>query len=135
MVIAQESAQSLARLNRPVAANVRTPREQQNIALPLMIPLSMDRIAFKFGLRAGSASGSTRPDAMIARKDWVYLVSRSVLGSHRIPPWLRSGQFAASTARPNGNAGDVHPTALEMVIASKNRSQRHPARLRQEWTT
>jgi hypothetical protein len=42
MVIAQESAQSLAALNRPVAANVRTPREQQDIALPLMIPLGME---------------------------------------------------------------------------------------------
>ena len=37
MVIAQESAQPLAALNMPVAANVRTPREQQDIALPLMI--------------------------------------------------------------------------------------------------
>jgi len=42
MVITQESAQSLAGLNRPVAANVRTPREQQDIALPLMIPLGME---------------------------------------------------------------------------------------------
>ena len=42
MVIAQESAQSLAALNMPVAANVRTPREQQDIALPLMIPLGME---------------------------------------------------------------------------------------------
>jgi hypothetical protein len=32
---------------------------------------------YRFGLRAGSTSGSTWPDAMVARKDWVYLVSRS----------------------------------------------------------
>jgi hypothetical protein len=36
MVITQDSAQSLAGLNRPVAANVRPPREQQDIALPLI---------------------------------------------------------------------------------------------------
>jgi hypothetical protein len=42
MVITQESAQSLAALNRAVAADVRTPREQQDIALPLVIPLGME---------------------------------------------------------------------------------------------
>src|SRR5258707_10603035 len=41
MVITQQAAQSLAALNRPVAAGVCTPREEQNIALPLMIPLGM----------------------------------------------------------------------------------------------
>src|SRR5438309_11787 len=41
MIITQESAQSLTALNRPVAADVRTPREQQDIALPLVIPLAM----------------------------------------------------------------------------------------------
>jgi hypothetical protein len=38
MIITQEAAQALAALNRPVAADVRTPREQQ-VTLPLMIPL------------------------------------------------------------------------------------------------
>ena len=33
--------------------------------------------AFKFGLRAGSASGSTRPEIMMARNDRLYFVSRS----------------------------------------------------------
>jgi hypothetical protein len=33
--------------------------------------------AFRFGLRAGNASDSTRPDAMMARNDWVYFASRS----------------------------------------------------------
>ena len=42
MVITQESAQSLAALNRPGAADGRTPREQQDVALPLMIPLGME---------------------------------------------------------------------------------------------
>ena len=41
MVIAQEATQSLATLNEPRAAAVRITREQQDIALPLMIPLSM----------------------------------------------------------------------------------------------
>ena len=35
-------ADSLAALNRPVATDVRTPREQQDVALPLMIPLGME---------------------------------------------------------------------------------------------
>ena len=39
MIIPQEPTQSLAALNRPRAMNPRPPREQQNVALPLMIPL------------------------------------------------------------------------------------------------
>src|SRR6266404_5824871 len=42
MVITQQAAQSLAALNRPVAAGVCTPREQQDIALPLVIPFGME---------------------------------------------------------------------------------------------
>jgi hypothetical protein len=42
MVITQEAAQSLAALNRPVAAGVCTAREQQDIALPLVIPFGME---------------------------------------------------------------------------------------------
>ena len=41
MVIAQEPTQSLAALHRPLAVTSPIPREQQDIALPLMIPLSM----------------------------------------------------------------------------------------------
>jgi hypothetical protein len=44
MVIAQESAQSLAAQNGPVAADGRTPREQQDVALPLMISLGMEMV-------------------------------------------------------------------------------------------
>jgi hypothetical protein len=41
MVITQEPAQSLATLNGPRATNVRIPREQQDVALPLVIALSV----------------------------------------------------------------------------------------------
>jgi hypothetical protein len=41
MVVTQESAQSLATLNRLLVVDVRTPREQQDIALPLVIALRM----------------------------------------------------------------------------------------------
>jgi hypothetical protein len=41
MVITQEPAQPLAALNMPVAAGVCPPREQQDIALSLVIPLDM----------------------------------------------------------------------------------------------
>ena len=37
----QESAQSLAALNRPVAADVRIPREQQEVALPPVASIAM----------------------------------------------------------------------------------------------
>jgi hypothetical protein len=39
MVVTQESAQSLATLNGLLVVDVRTPREQQDIALPLVIAL------------------------------------------------------------------------------------------------
>ena len=55
MVMPQESAQSLAALNRPVAADVRTPREQQDVALPLMIPLGMEMFDI---LAQGSPQGA-----------------------------------------------------------------------------
>ena len=42
MVITQKSARSLAALNKLVATDGRTPREQQDVALPLMIPLGME---------------------------------------------------------------------------------------------
>jgi hypothetical protein len=41
MVITQEPAQSLATLNGPRATNVRIPREQQDVAVPLVIALSV----------------------------------------------------------------------------------------------
>jgi hypothetical protein len=41
MVKAQEPTQSLAALHRPLAADVRITREQQDVAMPLMIALGM----------------------------------------------------------------------------------------------
>ena len=42
MVITQEPAQSHAALHGPLMTNVRIPREQQDIALPLVIPFGME---------------------------------------------------------------------------------------------
>src|SRR5258708_9932856 len=42
MVITQQAAQSLAALNMPVAAGVCTPRGQQDISLPLVVPFRME---------------------------------------------------------------------------------------------
>ena len=44
MVIAQEPTQSLAAPHRPFTVAVRIPRKQQNIALPLVIPLGMEML-------------------------------------------------------------------------------------------
>ena len=41
MIVAQKPAQSLAAPHRPLAVAVRIPRKQQNIALPLVMPLGM----------------------------------------------------------------------------------------------
>jgi hypothetical protein len=62
MVITQESAQSLAALNRPVAADVRSPREQQDVALPLMIPLGMEMFDV-FAQGSVSAISIPKPNA------------------------------------------------------------------------
>ena len=100
MVIAHESAQSLATLDGPLTIEVPVPREEQDVALALMVALGRkwstyslsarrkerspkrmtfdrpssftDRTqrsaqAFRFGLRAGSVSGSTWPEAMMAQ--------------------------------------------------------------------
>jgi hypothetical protein len=44
MVIAQEPTQSLAAPHRPLAAAVRIPRKQQDVALPLVISLGMEMV-------------------------------------------------------------------------------------------
>jgi hypothetical protein len=44
MVITQEPTQVLTALNRSRATNVCIPREQQNIVLSLMIPLSVEML-------------------------------------------------------------------------------------------
>jgi hypothetical protein len=44
MVITQEPAQSLAALHGPLTTNVRIPREQQDIAPPLVVSLSVEML-------------------------------------------------------------------------------------------
>jgi hypothetical protein len=44
IVIAQKPTQSLAAPYRPLAVAVHIPRKQQNIALPLVIPLRMEML-------------------------------------------------------------------------------------------
>jgi len=44
IVIAQKPTQSLAAPHRSLAVAVHIPRKQQNIALPLVIPLGMDML-------------------------------------------------------------------------------------------
>ena len=44
MIVAQEPTQSLATLHRPLAAAVRVPRKQQDVALPLVVSLGMEMI-------------------------------------------------------------------------------------------
>ncbi len=44
MVVTQEPTQSLAALHRSFTTNVRIPREQQDIALPLVISLSVEML-------------------------------------------------------------------------------------------
>ena len=41
MVITQETTQPLATSHRPLATRFRDPRKQQDVGLPLMIPLGM----------------------------------------------------------------------------------------------
>ena len=44
MIVAQKPAQSLAAASRPVAAAVRVPRKQQDVALPLVVPLGVKMV-------------------------------------------------------------------------------------------
>ena len=85
MVITQEPAQSLPTLNRPVAADVRTTREQQDVALPLVIPLGMEMVDI-------FAQGS--PQRALAKEDHL----GQALLLHRPDPALRIGiQVRAAT--------------------------------------
>jgi hypothetical protein len=79
MVITQESAQSLAALNRPVAADVRTPREQQDIALPLVIPLGMEM----FDIFAQcSPQGALSPTIVADVKRFSHQIKRTKFSAH-----------------------------------------------------
>jgi hypothetical protein len=62
MIITQEAAQSLAALNRSVAAGVRTQRKQQHVPLSLMIALGMVMLDI-------FAQGS--PQGALAKKDYL----------------------------------------------------------------
>jgi hypothetical protein len=44
MVIAQEPTQSLTAPHRPLAVALRIPRKQHDVALPLVIPFSMEMV-------------------------------------------------------------------------------------------
>src|SRR5439155_19129658 len=78
MVITQQAAQSLAALNRPVAAGVCTPREQQDIALPLVVP---------FGVKMFDIFAQCSPQRALAKED--HLAQALLL--HRSDPALRIG--------------------------------------------
>ena len=44
MIVAQQPAQSLLAPHWPLALPIRRPRKQQDVALPLMIPLGMEMV-------------------------------------------------------------------------------------------
>ena len=44
MIVAQKPAQSLAAPNRPLAVAVRVPRQQRDVALPLVVSLGMEMV-------------------------------------------------------------------------------------------
>jgi hypothetical protein len=79
MVIAQEPAQSFTTSYRLLAADVRIPSEQQDVALPLMIPLSMVMLNI-FAQRP--------PQGVLAKKDHL----GQALLLHRPDPTLRISQ-------------------------------------------
>jgi hypothetical protein len=61
MVIAQEPAQSVAAPHRSFALPVVYPRKQQDVALPLMIPLSMEMV---------DIVAQCPPQRALAEQDW-----------------------------------------------------------------
>ena len=77
MVITQQAAQSLAALNMP-AAGIYTPRKQQDIALPLVIP---------FGVEMFDIFVQRPPQRALAKED--HLAQALLL--HRPDPALRIG--------------------------------------------
>ena len=78
MVIAQEPAQSLAAPDGSIAVAVRVPRKQQDVTLPLVIPLSMEILGV-FAERP--------PQRALAKEDHL----GQALLLHRPDPALRIG--------------------------------------------
>ena len=78
MIIMQQAAQSLAALNMPVAAGVCPPREQQDIALPLVIP---------FGMEMFDIFAQRSPQRALAKKN--HLAQALLL--YRLDPAFRIG--------------------------------------------
>ena len=69
MIVAQEPTQSLATMHRPLAAAVRVPRKQQDVALPLVIPLGMEMVDVfvRIPTIATTQSSRSRPPVPIDR--------------------------------------------------------------------
>ena len=113
MVITQQATQSLAALNMPVAAGVCTPREQQDIALPLMIPLGMEMFDI-FAQRS--------PQRALAKEDHF----AQALLLHRPDPALRIGIQVRAAGRQHGIlafvTGMVDQELLERIeyLAAEN---------------
>ena len=83
MVITQQAAQSLAALNMPVAAGVRAPREQQDIALPLVIPFGMkmfDIFAQRSPQRALAKEDHLAQALLLHRRNLTFTADRRSLG-------------------------------------------------------
>jgi hypothetical protein len=91
MVITQEAAQSLAALNMPVASGVCAPREQQHIALPLVIP---------FGMEIFDIFAQRSPQRALAKEDHL----GQALFLRRSDPALRIGiQVRAARGNVSGS--------------------------------
>ena len=90
MVIAQEPTQSLVAPNRPLAAAMRIPRKQQEVALPLMIPLGMEMVEVFAQCRAAAPApdrGAAQHHRSFERcKSCVCCVNRINHGSHPLLP-------------------------------------------------
>ena len=85
MIVAQEPAQSLAAANRPLAAAVRVSGKQQDVAVPLVIPLGMEMV---------DVFAQRPPQGALAEQDHL----RQALLLDRSHPALRVG-FQVRAAR------------------------------------
>src|SRR4030088_177242 len=89
MIIAQKPTQSLAAPHWPLALPIRRPRKQQNVTLPLMIPLGMQMV---------DIVAQRPPQRALAEQDHLgqtLLLDRS----DPAPPHKHSGSGCAQAAR------------------------------------